>query len=279
MQQILCCHSTFIDLSTPDHTGMTLLHYLAWSSKTSGEEFRKYHQLSRTSLRAINAEGQTILHLAAQRGNLTIIDYIAQTAKNLNELVNLRDCIGRTALHLGTENKRTADAITLLLSLGADIRVRDCYGRSALHHAAKMGRVRAAETLVAARKPDMASELYVVDIWGMTPVMVSAFYGKSDVAAWLRGEKARLMSRSQGGASESLSMQTAPSPKDKYFDLPTQTKTSGGRTLIKRRWKRGPDIWKLERLWPLPAQCFLGLWLIASMVLIWRVGFFLLVAR
>ena len=279
MQQILCCHSAYIDLSTPDHTGMTLLHYLAWSSKTSGEDFRRYHQLSRTSLHARNAEGQTILHLATQRGNLAIINYIAQTANRFNELVNLKDCNGRTALHLATENRRTADAITLLLSLGADIRVRDCHGRSALHHAAKMGRIQAAETLVAAVKLDMASELYVPDIWGMTPVMISVFYGNCNMTACLKEEMARLMPGSHSGASETLSMQIAPSSKEIPLDLPNQRTQSDGRNLFKRHWKRCPEIRITERLWQLPASCVLGIWLIASMVIVWRVGCFLLVPQ
>ena len=278
MQRILCCHSAYIDLSTPDYTGMTLLHYLAWSSKTSGEDFRKHHQRSRTSLCARNAEGQTILHLATQRGNLAIINYIAQTAKRFNELVNSKDFNGRTALHLATGNKRTADAITLLLSLGADIRGRDHDGRSALHHAAKIGRMQAVESLVAALEPDLASELHVADIRGMTPAMVAAFHGNCDLAAWLREESARLMPRSRSRASGTLPMHTASSPKDTYFDLPTPTKKPDGRTLIKGRWQRCSDLGEIERLWQMPARWVLGLWLVASMVLVWRVGCLLLVA-
>ncbi|KAL8902730.1 MAG: hypothetical protein Q9207_004427 [Kuettlingeria erythrocarpa] len=165
IQQLLRCHSDHLDLSASDHGGMSLLHYLAWSSKTSSDEFRRYHRQSHLSLLNVNAEGQSVLHFAAQRGNLAIMQYIIQADGIFKMLADLQDARGRTALHYAVENKRGAEAVAMLLSHGADIRTRDHHGRSVLHHAARPGRLTVVESLVKALSRNMVDELHVSDIW------------------------------------------------------------------------------------------------------------------
>ena len=170
-EHILRCQESLLDFSDCDHRGMSLLHYLAWSSKTSGNTFKKYHQHSNYDISAIDAEGRSMLHLAAQRGNVPVIDYIVCAAKDFD--INHKDCRGRTALHYGVESRRACDTITALILHGADIWARDCHGRSALHHATKLGNLPAVEVLSAF---DTADALRTADCFGSTLLNIAAYH-------------------------------------------------------------------------------------------------------
>lgn len=159
---------------------MNLLHYLAWSSKTSEEFFRKYYEHSTLSLRTVDAEGRSMLHFAAQRGNVPVIEYLIRAAKDFN--INHSDNRGRTVLHYGVENKRACDTITTLISHGADIWARDCHERSALHHAAKKGNLPAVKRLLTF---GMVDELRAADCFGMTPLQIAAHHKAHAVLTFL----------------------------------------------------------------------------------------------
>lgn len=94
----------------------------------------------------MDRDGRSILHLAAQRGNVPVIEYIISAAKD--SLVDQSDSRGRRALHYAVENKRAQATITLLVSRGADINAHGREGRSALHHAVKLGNLAAVQTLI-----------------------------------------------------------------------------------------------------------------------------------
>ena len=145
LERTLQCHGTLIDVSTRDHRGMRILHYLAWSSKTSRETFSKYYEISNLAFTAVDEDGRSVLHLAAQRGNVSIIEYILNTTKVT--MINQRDQEGRSALHYAVENKRAPATIALLVSHGADVHARDSEGHSALYHAAKLNRLAAIHDL------------------------------------------------------------------------------------------------------------------------------------
>lgn len=188
-EQILRCHGCLLDLSTRDHRGMSLLHYLAWSSKTSKETFRRYHERSSLDLRTIDAEGRSMLHLAAQRGNVPVVEYLICAAKDFD--MNQRDSRGRTVLHYAVENKRACDTLTALISHGADIWARDCHKQSALHHAAKLGNMPAVRALLAL---GMVDELHAVDCFGMTPWKLAAYHKTQEVLTFLEEMESRLES-------------------------------------------------------------------------------------
>ena len=145
-EQILNCHGSLLKCSSCDDNGMSLLHYLAWSSKTSQATFKKYHERSIFDLKTVDRDGRSILHLAAQRGNVAVIEYVISTAET--SLVNQKDRRGRRPLHYAVENKRAQATITLLASHGANVHAQDHEGRSALHHAAKLGNSAAIQTLI-----------------------------------------------------------------------------------------------------------------------------------
>lgn len=133
-----------------------------------------------------DAEGRSILHLAAQRGNVPVVEYLVDAAKDFN--INHRDSKGRTVLHYGAESKRARDTITALISRGADIWARDCHERSALHHAAKLGNLPAVKALLAL---GMADELRAVDCFNMTPLNIAAYHKAHGVLTFLAGIESR----------------------------------------------------------------------------------------
>ena len=186
-EQILRCHGDLLDVSARDHRGMSLLHYLAWSSKTSVETFRIYHERSSLDIKTVDAEGRSMLHLAAQRGNVPVVQYLSRAAKDFN--INHSDCRGRTVLHYGVESKRAYHTITALISRGVNIWARDCHERSALHHAAKLGNLPAVKVLLAC---GMADELRVADCFGMKPLKIAAHHKAQPVVTFLAEIESRL---------------------------------------------------------------------------------------
>lgn len=151
-EQILCCHGDLVDFFASDSRGMSIAHYLAWSSKTSQETFKKYHTRSNFNLSARDRERRSMLHFAAQRGNVAIIRYIVGAVENLG--INHKDCRGRTVLHYGAENKRARDTIMTLISFGADINAQDHEGRSVLNYAEKVRNLAAVETCLQLQGPE-----------------------------------------------------------------------------------------------------------------------------
>ena len=131
---------------------------------------------------AVDIGGRSTLHLAAQRGNVGVIEYILSTAKDFD--VNGKDCRGKTAVHFAVENRRAYETIRALVSHGADLRVKDGCGRSALHYAATLGSLNAVKRLL---EPEgMADELCVADCFGMTPLQVASYHNFENVIVFLR---------------------------------------------------------------------------------------------
>ena len=109
-----------------------------------------------------------MLHLAAQRGNRAIIEYMFYAATSID--VNGKDCRGMTALHYAVESKRACETIGLLMSWGADIWAMDHQGRSALYRAAELSKLSMARSLVSRPR---AGKLGRVDISSPTPMQVA----------------------------------------------------------------------------------------------------------
>ena len=120
--RLLQHHEDVLDLSDTDDRGMSLLHYLAWSSRTPIETFRKYYERSSITLRTLDNKGRSVLHLAAERGNIEIVQYLCSTG---GAYVGLRDHSGRTALHSGAATKRASQVIQALLATGITFQTVD----------------------------------------------------------------------------------------------------------------------------------------------------------
>ena len=135
----------FIDFLTPDCYGMTIMHYLAWSSQTTVETFGRCYRRCHLPMSAVGKNGRTILHFAAERGNNQLVEYILQNSTP--DLVHARDDTGGTALHSAVLSKRASETIPILVSHGADVWAKDKNNHSALHRAGKMRKIIAVEAL------------------------------------------------------------------------------------------------------------------------------------
>ena len=71
-----------------------------------------------TYIRIADAGVRSMLHLAAQRGNVPVIENILEAARDF--YMNHNDSRGRTALHYVVKEKRAAETVTALVS-GATI--------------------------------------------------------------------------------------------------------------------------------------------------------------
>ena len=60
----------------PDSEGMSITHFLAWSSKTTLETFERGRARDTLDIWSTDASGRTCLHYAASRGNVDILTYL-----------------------------------------------------------------------------------------------------------------------------------------------------------------------------------------------------------
>ena len=145
MEQVLLAHAYLLDYSVRDGRGKTLLHHLAWSSRTSRATFGRVSERSGRMNNVVDGEQRSVLHHAAQRGNIAIVDYIlARRDSN----INIKDKSGRTPLHYAIESSRSSAVIEILASNGADINAKDDGGWTALHLAAQRDKGAAIRALV-----------------------------------------------------------------------------------------------------------------------------------
>ncbi len=162
MEQVLLAHAYLLDYSVRDGRGKTLLHHLAWSSRTSRETFERVSARSGRINSIVDGEQRSVLHYAAQRGNIAVVGYILA---HLGLNINLKDRVGRTPLHYAIESSRAPMTIGLLLSNGADFRAQDDKGWSALRLAVNRDRKPAIRAFVDA---GLSSELLMEDYCGQT---------------------------------------------------------------------------------------------------------------
>jgi ankyrin repeat protein len=146
---ILTNHREAIDdeIMTPDTAGMTILQYAAWSSKSEPHHLVPYLQFDEIySFLARDYAGRSLLHFAAQRGNIAILKYFLSLPLDVG--LKSRDMSGQSVLHYAVHSKRT-EAIDILVSNGADINAVDTKGRTVLHCAAARNNLAAIERVVA----------------------------------------------------------------------------------------------------------------------------------
>lgn len=179
VEQILLSNDYLLDRSARDSRGRNLLHYLAWSSKTSCETFERIHARSGRAIDLLDEEKISVLHLAAQRCNIALVKYILM---HTTVDVNAQDQSGRTPLHYSVKSKRASSVIALLVLKGADVSAKDRSGRSALHAAATLDRI---VTIQALLEAGLASQLGDEDHYGQTPVQIAANHKAQQVHNYL----------------------------------------------------------------------------------------------
>ena len=192
-----------------------------------------------------DAEGKTVLHFAAQRGNVALLGYIFST--NNAPDVNGRDCDGKSPMHYAVESRRAANTIETLSRYGADFGALDNEGRSPLHLAAKRDSLLVVQALLELC-PVPTKELQVAGFCGMRPAQLAEYSQSGSVLQYLNNirseQRAEFTSRQQSSGEDFSRSQHS------HHDLPSKqavpmrgrwrlSGTGGGRTacVLTADWK------------------------------------------
>ena len=131
-RRILQTYDGFLEPHVQDEDGMTLIHYLSWSSMTTPSEFDRALGADPLCLPLRDNMGRSVLHLAASRGNVVLFSHILSMRGHPDP--NEKDHIGAGLLHYAVHSKRT-QLIDLAYSCCKDLFALDSRGRSVLHYA------------------------------------------------------------------------------------------------------------------------------------------------
>ncbi|KAI9888929.1 MAG: hypothetical protein M1814_006161 [Vezdaea aestivalis] len=147
IRQVIMMDSDLLESIAPSSEGLSVTHFLAWSSQTPLEIFQRGHLLDDSELWAADIFGRTCLHLAVSRGNLGILAYLVGQASPYQ--LEKKDIRGRAPFHYAVESSRAIEAIDILANKGCDVRAVDNEGHDALHLAVRRNNFKAAKKLIA----------------------------------------------------------------------------------------------------------------------------------
>ena len=138
-------HASSLEEFPADARGMNLAHYFSWTNSSTPSDIQCLPCVS-SILCHSDAEGRKPIHLAAQRGNIAVVEFLlSQTASPLNTLV---DNDGNTLGHHAVLSVRALDVIRLLLSRGHRLEAQNRKGHTPLQHAACWGTAEAPSYLL-----------------------------------------------------------------------------------------------------------------------------------
>ena len=184
----------YIDNIGPDSEGMSITHFLAWSSQTTAQIFEHGRARDIVDPWSPDSFGRTCLHFAASKGNVDVLKCLLVKISPL-ELEAADDC-GRTAVHYAARSSRMIAVLCILLQNGANLYARDSDSQSILHHAAERSELEAVQQLVAL---DSGFNLLFPNSTGKWPHQLAHRRKSSNVYLYLQGLK--LIKEFNGGAS------------------------------------------------------------------------------
>ncbi|OWY46977.1 ankryin repeat S-palmitoyl transferase [Alternaria alternata] len=147
VRQILLYYADGIDPWMQDRRGLTVLHWVSWSSRSSHRALVSFpHKSGEWSSYGVkDIHGRSMLHYAVKRGNADLIAFLLASPDAA--AMSMPDLAGETLLHHATESGRP-DTINVMLERSIDLDVTDSQGRTVLHHAAMRGNLVAAQRLI-----------------------------------------------------------------------------------------------------------------------------------
>ena len=188
VEQVFLYHGDGINVELADNQGMTLLHFVAWSSKSGLKCFKHCmtQTVGMTSVLLRDSENRSVLHFAAQRGNAPVLQYILGLTSQA--VVTFTDKSGRSLLHYAVENKRTA-VMDIIHAHGGDVHAQDHRGRTVLHHAAQRGNLKAVEKLV---ELGAVVDVHLKDKEGKSPALLASQRGFTTLARYLEEQQRKI---------------------------------------------------------------------------------------
>ena len=166
---------------SPDADGLSLIHYLAWSSKTTPEIFE--HGRTRDTVTDIwtpDDSGNTCLLYAASRGNSRLVAYLLEQASPSE--IQRSNYQGRTALHYAMHSSRMAQVVPLLMAKGINIYAKDINLENVLHYAARWRKLEDVMKLAAF---DSGGRLLTYNRLGQLPSHLAHQYNSNQVCQFL----------------------------------------------------------------------------------------------
>ena len=132
-----------------------------------------------------NNHGQAPIHLACEKGNVSIVQDLKQA---LSSTFTLQDSIGRTPLHYAAMGGHLI-ITQYLVSSDADPLSEDVFHNLPLHYAAALGHMNVVQFLVKKGSP-----LTAKGVWDKTPAEMAAAGGHKNVLEYLNSQQSKTIS-------------------------------------------------------------------------------------
>ena len=203
-----------VDELAPDHHGMTVVHYAAWSSRTTPAHISYFMKVQPLLGNAPDNQGRRLIHFASERGNIPLLEYLCDSS--ITSDISLPDATGCTPLHYAARTKRVG-TMDLLFSKGADMNLVSCRGRSVLHEAAARNNTAALERVFELLGNRIVSVVDIADRQGLTPLMLARRHKATQAVRYLESH-------------------TAKSSKTLPMSIDEVTRRATCRTVDPRRW-------------------------------------------
>ena len=181
-----------LDLSIQDFRGMTILHWISWTRKTTLADItvKIYPLVTAAQSPGINAaynvrdnNGKTMIHYATERGNVPLVEFLLSQMKTL--ATSITDYSGCSLLHYAVGSSRV-ELIDRLLQQGLNLDSVDQDGKTVMHHAAMRGNLTAVKQLM---NMNAGYQLSAEDKQGRTPFQLAETCGSQSVVDYLRSER------------------------------------------------------------------------------------------
>lgn len=179
-RDLLVSYRTTAETTLVDDRGMQLLHYVAWSSKSTIADIESFVTGDGLQQNAKDDQGRSALFLAAEKGNLEILTYLLRLP-NRPRLTDT-DVNGLSLMHYAVRSRRV-QTIDLLSQHGCSSQIVDKTGQTALHHAVKRKNLEAVKRLLTL---DGSRNLSRQDNKDQTPLDLALNISpENDIAAYL----------------------------------------------------------------------------------------------
>lgn len=126
--------------------------------------------------------GQGVVHLAAERGNTSLVEMILQSCDGDPSVLDLQDANGQTPLQRAAWGG-SGRTVCSILKYGSQLNVQDRYGNTALHLAADIGSEEVARCLCDHANVTQARSFIRLKQWGgLTALHCASLSGHDEVA-------------------------------------------------------------------------------------------------